>query len=323
LPRFCLVTRACVFLTGAALVLAGCATSRPLLNQGIDSITRSCGDRLTRQSAIVNFDVESAGRVTPMTAFVPLLAGEYPLIGFSHGAFAAPDRYEAMLAPIASAGYIVVAPMHIDSEEMQQETPPEQAEVWRTRNADMQLALSITGELLGALEPFNVTIDPANTIAIGHSFGALMAQFTGGVQPVSKDGAATGMRVSNLAGVVAFSPPGPIPGTIGAEGWSQIDVPSLTLTGTGDVLPGFIDDWSLHKASFEHAPEGSAELWVGEGVDHYFGGVFGRVKPADRNSRVMFDRALAQTLGFIERNTGHPTPCYPGAEITGEVFEQN
>lgn len=149
-----------------------------------------------------------------------------------------------------------------------------------------------------------------------------MAQFAGGAQAIGPAGARADLRKLNVASVIAWSPPGPIPERLDEATWEAMAVPSLTLTGTADVLPGFIDDWQAHKASYEYAPIDGRALWVGEEIDHYFGGIFGRVKdaPGDANE-TLFARALATSLYFIEAHNGSAQPCTLGPNLSGETFE--
>ena len=309
---------------GAALGLAlGSCSSSSALDTAAPLPSVACSAKLTDEFRTAELDVVLGDRTVPVTIFYPAQPGRYPLIGFSHGAFAAPDRYSAMLGPLAAGGFVVVAPMHIDSEEMQHEENASSEELWATRNADMRMVFAVPGDVRATLTPALVEIDASRAIALGHSFGTMMSYFAGGATLLSKSGEPQDLRAENVAGVVAFSPPPPLPGTFGPEAWSTLAVPSLTLTGDADVLPGFIDEWTMHLASFENAPAGTAELWTGEGVNHYFGGMFGRPKPADDASRLMFDRAMAQTLGFIERTLNHPQPCEPGQPVSGEKYASN
>ena len=309
-------------LLGAALhALAGCASLSS--ERAAPPASSLCSEKLAGEYRTIELTAFVEDRAVPITVFAPSSGGTYPLVGFSHGAFAAPDRYTAMLGPLAAGGFIVVAPMHIDSEEMGLPEPPSRMEQWNTRNEDMRLALTLSREIKDRLTQDGLRVARENATAMGHSFGAVMAQFAGGARPIPTASNPPELRVQNVRAVVAYSPPGPIPGRLSSHSWSSLTVPSLTLTGDADLLPGFIDDWTLHKASFESAPAGSAALWTGSGVDHYFGGMFGREKPADETSQKMFARSLAQTLGFIEKNIGHPTPCEAGETISGENYERN
>jgi hypothetical protein len=96
--------------------------------------------------------------------------------------------------------------------------------------------------------------------------------------------------------------------------------PSLTITGTADELPGFIDDWELHKASYENAPVGQRWLWIGDGVDHYFGGLFGRINTASTTSVALLGGAIATSIAFLDYIFGEPAVRVPSTRIAGETL---
>lgn len=249
----------------------------------------------------------AAGRAVPLTIIGPTKPGRYPLIAFSHGNFAAPSRYRAMLDPIAAAGYVIVAPMHADSELMPRDKPPSQQFVWQSRNEDMALALGAA--------PANA--DPERRAAMGHSYGALIAQVAAGAMPANLP---ERPKVTPQA-IVAWSPPGPYPGLIENSGWSTILTPSLTITGTSDILPPFIPNWELHRAGHDNTPKGKRWLWVGAGINHYFGGMFGREKPTSPQDRLLFERAIATTIAFLGKSLKHGNACPVDKPIVGEMLE--
>ncbi len=286
------------------------------------AVSPSCASQLAGPYALIEATITTdTGREIPVTVLHPENSGTYPLIAFSHGAFAAPDRYLKMLGPLAAAGHVVVAPMHIDSEEFGRAEPAGPDEVWRTRNEDMRLALGELTAIEGSLAQNGIALDRTKVIAMGHSYGALMAQLAGGARAIEGDGSTPDRRDPAVDAVVVWSPPGVLPGRMTPESWSTLATPSFTITGTADVLPGFIDNWEDHKASFEYAPVGTAELWVGQGVDHYFGGMFGREKPADEASNELFQLALERTLAFMQRKTAARAVCLPQKLSDGEVYE--
>lgn len=294
-------------------------TLLPAYASGILNDAASTGEMsATANVRIEKLNIETAtGRSVPFEIIYPGVAAEYPLIVFSHGAFASPDRYYALLKPIAAAGYVVVAPMHIDSEDWNRTETPSRAQVWESRGEDMNLALSTNPSLKELVGKQGVKIDYGNIAALGHSYGALIAQVSGGAQAIAPTPLSGNQYVK---AVVAFSPPGISPGLIDKNGWSRLSLPSLTITGTADILPGFIDDWELHKHSYDYAPVGRRWLWVGEGVDHYFGGMIGRERSASRTSQLLFERAVATSIDFLDEALKQKPPSRLGLSISGETL---
>lgn len=255
------------------------------------------------------------GRSVPLEILHPDGLGKYPLVVFSHGAFASPNRYHALLKPIAAAGYVVLAPRHLDSADWVRADKPGQAAVWESRGEDIVLMLSENAQIKADMASVGIEVDYENIAAVGHSYGALIAQIAGGARPIPPTSLS---RNPSLKAVVAYSPPGVTPYLIDKNGWSDMAMPSLTITGTADILPGFIDEWQVHKDSHDLAPPGKRWLWVGEGVNHYFGGMIGREKPASEQSRKLFVRALATTITFLDQNLGAKRSCSLELSIAGE-----
>ncbi|MEP3225585.1 MAG: hypothetical protein ABJO01_06390 [Parasphingorhabdus sp.] len=231
--------------------------------------------------------------------FAPDQKGQFPLILFSTGNFSSPDRYREMLRPLAAAGYIVVAPIHLDAEILALRPKPKAARVWRTRNEEVAFLATEPEVLRARLRGLGLEIDSSKKALMGHSYGALIAQLGAGAIARDPDGQQPNRLIADADILVAWSPPGPIAKTIDKKGWSTISVPSLTITGTADILPGFIDNWELHKASYAATPMGARWLWVGDDVDHYFGGKFGRIKPVSSVIDKRFDHALQTTISFL------------------------
>ena len=286
--------------------------------------SKSCAARLAGNSVEITFVVETdSGREVPLTVFMPEKAGVYPVAAFSHGAYASPTRYRKMLAPLAGAGYIIIAPMHVDSEEFGSQETPSRAVTWTTRNEDFALALTPPAVLLESLAASGYSVDTGKTAALGHSYGALIAHLAGGAIANEPDGSVMSHRNDQVDLVVGWSPPGPFPGMMEAEGWSTLAKPTLTITGTNDILPGFIDDWRDHAAAYDFGPLGYRALWVGDGIDHYFGGMFGREKPADENSIKLFQRALEVSLNFMDRKIGKDSACTLEPSFAGEQYQED
>ncbi len=240
------------------------------------------------------------GHAFPVEILHPGQAGTFPLIVFSSGNFASPDRYTKLLKPIAKAGYVIASPVHPDAEILALDPPADPMIVWEKRNDEFAYLASAPEQLRNALARRNVAVDAQALGLMGHSYGALVAQTAAGAKAWQMAGPPSDRSIAGADALVAFSPPGPIPGAIVAQGWSSIAVPSFTQTGTADILPGFIDDWRGHIVSHERTAPGNRWLWVGEDVDHYFGGIYGREMPASPDMEAKFNHALAATIAFLD-----------------------
>ena len=60
---------------------------------------------------------------------------------------------------------------------------------------------------------------------------------------------------------------------------------------------------------------------MGAGINRYFGGMFGREKPASADDQRLFARAVATTIAFLDRSLGRGRACPAGAPTAGEMLE--
>ncbi len=300
-------------LAGAAL-LAACTTYSEATAER--SIASHSAEPIRIETRMALAD----GHSFPVEILLPARAGSYPLIVFSSGNFASPDRYSRLLEPIAQAGYVIASPVHPDAEVLALDPAPDPVTVWQRRNAEFAHLAGAPGPLRGALARYDVSLEPGRIGLMGHSYGALIAQTGAGARAWQVTGPQDDLTIAGADALVALSPPGPMAGFLLAEGWSSIALPSFTQTGTADILPGFVDDWRGHKVSHEQTTPGQRWLWVGEGVDHYFGGVYGREKPAPPEVEAMFEHALAATVAFLDihlKDAPDRTPAAPeGVTLT-------
>lgn len=202
------------------------------------------------------------------------------ILVFSHGAALAPNQYLRVIEPFVAAGWHVYAPLHTDSEIHPQTANYQGFATWRTRIEDMRAISDHIGN-----RPY---------VAAGHSYGGLTALVMGGANALIPEGITPPMADSKVACVLALSPPGPIPGFVTREDYSALSVPALIQTGTLDVPAGMQGArWEDHLAAFEATEPGRDRYaLVLEGVDHYFGGAIGRLKPTD----ALNERQLALSL---------------------------
>jgi dienelactone hydrolase len=210
-------------------------------------------------------------------------------IVFSHGAFSSPAKYRALTEEWGKAGFTVISPLHVDSTDHPNTKDYSQIAVWRTRVEDMELAIAAAK----ALKPV------VPILAAGHSYGALGALALGGSRVADLETKQAGShKNAAIKAVIAFSPPGFMPGFVGTDAHAALNVPTLVQTGTKDVLPGFIDDYRMHLAAFETSPPGSKFGLVLEGVDHYFGGIICRPELPGPKQTERFADAVAISAEF-------------------------
>lgn len=208
-----------------------------------------------------------------------------PLLILSHGANGTLDGLGPMQRGL-TRGRIVAAPRHPDSEANPDLAKVDRAQLFGQRVADMTLLL----DSLPVIERLSGRrIDTRQIAAAGHSFGALIAQALGGARVGAPP---RDWRDARIVRVVAFSPPGPLPGYAEPAGWAAMAVPQLVTTGTADVVPMMAPQWRAHIASFEAATVPGSWLWVGNGVDHYFGDKVQRLTRTAPDQSAGFDRAL-------------------------------
>jgi predicted alpha/beta-hydrolase family hydrolase len=199
-------------------------------------------------------------------------------IPFSHGANSSGAKYDRLCGALAAAGFRVCAPTHADSPDH-----PGGGKLPREQGIPLRLAdmRGLIAEGVAAGLP---------VVAAGHSYGALIAQMLGG---------AGGAPEAAVKAVIAWSPPGPLPPAITTGLWKTMARPMLVATGTADMLPVMAPTWDVHRVSHDVAP-GPGVLFVGAGVDHYFGNIICRPERAELPQEMQFAVALAVTLGFVD-----------------------
>lgn len=232
------------------------------------------------------------GRVIPVRVYAPAKGCRgCTLVIFSHGNFATPERYDVLLDAWAAHGLVVAAPLHTDSEEYPdgKRYPDSRAtrfEDWRVVDAAMR------GARLKGIR-FS-----GKVVAAGHSYGALIAEVAGGARLAQEGGLARDWRMPTA--VVAISPPGVIPAFVSTQGFARIERPTLVVTGTTDVLPGFVDRWASHLDSYEAAPTGRGYALTFDGMNHYFNGAYGRPTAAGSAAAPQVARLNTLVLNFID-----------------------
>lgn len=229
----------------------------------------------------------SEGRAISVTEWGPTHE-KRGVILFSHGAASAPRFYDRIIGPWVSAGWRVLAPLHVDSREHSQTSQYQGLASWKARIEDMRALVSYIGD-----EPF---------VAAGHSYGGLVAAMLGGAQPVLPEGLKAPLASRLAKAVIAFSPPPPIPVLVTEAGYATLSVPALIQTGTLDLMPGMrADGWKGHLAAFNAAAAGGDRYGlVLEGADHYFGGAICDFSQPGPPQLTALDLANARVGLFLE-----------------------
>lgn len=217
------------------------------------------------------------GRRQPYRLLAPRQGQSLPIVLFSHGAYALKDGYDVILRPWARAGFIVIAPTHADSVSIGTARGSQNPQFFAWRLADME---ALIGDLERILTHAGLT-GRANTsrlAATGHSFGGLVAQTLAGAsyrdttnnEPVFR-------QESRVVGAVIISGAGLMPGLVGTEDLSRLQLPLLITVGSDDLaqMPG-LSGYSWRREIFDYAGSRQKLLLVQEGADHYLGGQVGR-----------------------------------------------
>lgn len=175
------------------------------------------------------------------------------VVVFSHGAGGSAEVYAALLESWSRAGFMVVAPLHVDSLKH-----PRKAEY------DLRSAFPLRIADVGAAAGWAAGAAPGLPLAYaGHSYGSLMSMMRGGALETMIPA-----RDTNTRAVLCFSSPGSIQGLMGPATFQTLNVPTLMLTGEQDVVPGMAPNWRDHLRAFEEGPAGEKYAWIGKNVDH-------------------------------------------------------
>lgn len=245
--------------------------------------------RLTPQPYALRNQITSLaapdGREIPLRYIEPVGCETCPLMIFSHGAFSTYDRYDSLLLPLAKRGFRIAAPNHVDSEEHPDRSAYGQADSMGKRIEDYEVIAN--------------AFSADTVIAIGHSYGGLIAQLAGGARLDTTAATPALGGLPQPAAIVAISPPGPVPGSISSTGWSAIETPMLVTTGTTDILPGFIDDWRAHLTSYEASEIPATYGLIYDGMDHYMNGAYGRETDLQGEELNARNRTMAHLVGAI------------------------
>lgn len=193
----------------------------------------------------------SPDRATTMAVWRPAQVRGVVLFSSGHGAW--PERYERLLQSWADAGFVVLAPLHVDSVKYPEREKFSLQQSLGERFADMRAASNYAAAHWSGVP----------VAAAGHSLGTLISAALGGALATLGP-----LRDPTVVAVLGFSSPGKIPGLIGPESYASLSVPLLLVTGDKDMVPGFVTNPADHIYAVETAPSGDKTAVVLSGGDH-------------------------------------------------------
>lgn len=239
------------------------------------------------------------GRETAYRIMAPSGGGDWPVILFSHGANSSNLDYDRLWRPWAQGGYLVIGANHIDTGPPATQRKVGRHELWSARLADTTLPMRQRGAFDAWARQRGGAPSWAAVAVAGHSFGAVVAQALAGAQLFDpEDHKPVLAQTPGVLACLTFSPPGPLTGFIPPDAWAGVTIPSLLQTGDADILPGFVDDWRLRLTGFAGPPN----RWtiVAKGVDHYFGGLICRRKPAPPSDITALEETASLSVDFLD-----------------------
>ncbi|MEE2704552.1 MAG: hypothetical protein VX397_00380 [Pseudomonadota bacterium] len=224
-----------------------------------------------------------------------------PLIIFSHGSRCHVDGSNDLTEYWSSHGYTVVHPLHLDGYLPSRIKQYSRERISFHRFKDMSLVLDKLEFLLSEEKEILNKIDLSKIIAAGHSYGALVAQASGGAKIYSQG--EFKKKISSFdkrfKTIIAISPPGYMKNFVDSDSAKSINLPMLVTTGTKDIIPPFMPTWDIHTVSFHDAPKGNKFLAVINNADHWFGGLLCRKTDNEEQNKEM-KTLKAITLAFLD-----------------------
>ena len=221
----------------------------------------------------------SNGRKIPLTIW--LAAKPKGVILFGHGMGGSPAAYAALIGRWVAGGYNVVAALSPDSMGNPLHASIDLPTGFGMRAEDLMVARSYIAQRFAGQK----------VVLAGHSYGSLFALMGGGaLTPAGNLGGPP------VAAIIAFSTPGKIEGLITPATYGPVKAPLLLVTGTADIVPGFVPDAKDHRYPFETSAAGGKYLVTVKGGTHDI---------AERSTDAVFAPVASLTLTFLNAVVAH------------------
>ena len=224
-------------------------------------------DKIVLHDAVRKKDV-------PVKVYYPQGAGPFPVIVFSHGAWASKDSYFALGQYWASHGYVSIHPSHADSRKdsgyrgtLQDTISDPQA--WEDRPKDISFVIDSLDVIEKKVRALRGKLDRTRIGVGGHSFGAYTAEAVAGAT-VTMPGKAQPVSFADkrARAFLVMSPQGTGEMGLTDHSWDHIRVPMFLMYGTRDFgTQRRTPSW--RSQPFYYSPPGDKYDMVLQGATHF------------------------------------------------------
>jgi len=173
--------------------------------------------------------------------YYPDGSGPFPVIIFSHGAFASKEAYWALGEYWASYGYVSIHPSHDDSRDDSGYRGGlikvlNDSKLWESRPKDISFVIDSLGDIERRVPELESKLDRTRVGVGGHSYGAYTAEAIGGAT-VTMPGEHTPRSFADprVKAVVIMSPQGEGVMGLTAHSWDNMRLPTLLMYGSLDL----------------------------------------------------------------------------------------
>ena len=226
-----------------------------------------------------------------MKVSAPPSGDNLPVIILSHGHgrsnfLSSLHGYAPLVDFLASQGFVVIQPTHLNSKTLALPVGPEGITFWKSRPKDIQFILDNLQLIISAVPGLSERVNTTNIAAVGHSLGGHTVAMLAGMEVTDQ---VTGEKVNlaepRLKARVMIGLPGDPEGLnetgrklfgnpLSGSDFSTMTLPALVINGDKDKNPNFSDLENWRADAYYHSPAPKSLLTVFDG-EHIFGGISG------------------------------------------------
>ncbi len=212
-----------------------------------------------------------------------------PVVLFSHGQGLTQYDYGPLTTYLAEAGFAVIQPDHAcDPSGLPRG-------IWHARITDMLRIISGLDALMAAAPDLEGRFDPQRIAIAGHSYGAHTAAALAGAKIRDPDtDAYQEFGAAAVRAAILLAPPGHFDGLVPewqvrtpylAVDWRSMRGPMLLVAGINDNSAMTELGWRWHTDAYYRAEPGHKYLILLAGAGHYLGGIDGRSRAEEAQSK--------------------------------------